>query len=466
MKYSKIRKITKAELGTILNPNGSLLYSTWSLPTTEQLNSLQSTYTDPINVAQQQALRQQPQWGNIGTNLQTLGNTLSTIGVSTGNQYLASAGQLGTIANGAINLAQNWGNMDSSERTSGIAGLGGAALDTLDNTLFSKQKANNSGTTTAINTGFNSVANAVSMAYPVAGLAMKAGAFATDALNSLGFGTDQMTTKDQIFDSYAGKFTLAGLTNSIGAKRSKKFSLNRDTLERVGSSYGGTTKFIYDVASKANKKYGTWSAGDRHEQDANNDLATNQQAIMTRISNNNQDMLDNRSDLAYTRYTQSLNGGIQNQYLSSAKEGGKLEAWHPTISIYKEGGALTSQKNVIPEGALHARKHHMEHDSDITKKGIPVIDNKGEQQAEVERNEIIFSLEVTKKLEELHEKYREASKKEQDELATEAGKLLVYEIMHNTIDRTGLIKQCKNGGTLQTEWIPNIKLEVQNEQSE
>ena len=61
---------------------------------------------------------------------------------------------------------------------------------------------------------------------------------------------------------------------------------------------------------------------------------------------------------------------------------------------------------------------------------------------------IIFTLEVTKQLEELHKKYQEASQKEKDELAIEAGKLLVYEIMHNTIDRTGLIKECKKGGVL------------------
>ena len=35
-----------------------------------------------------------------------------------------------------------------------------------------------------------------------------------------------------------------------------------------------------------------------------------------------------------------------------------------------------------------------------------------------------------------------------DELAIEAGKLLVYEILHNTEDRTGLIKECKKGGIL------------------
>ena len=110
----------------------------------------------------------------------------------------------------------------------------------------------------------------------------------------------------------------------------------------------------------------------------------------------------------------------------------------------------TNQKNVIPEGALHAHKHHMENAEDLTKKGIPVVDNKGEQQAEVEKNEIIFSLEVTKQLENLYKRYQEDTntQQEKDELAIEAGKLLVYEILHNTIDRTGLIKECKKGGTL------------------
>nr|DAT77875.1 MAG TPA: hypothetical protein [Caudoviricetes sp.] len=45
----------------------------------------------------------------------------------------------------------------------------------------------------------------------------------------------------------------------------------------------------------------------------------------------------------------------------------------------------------------------------ITKKGIPVVADKEngeiEQQAEIEKEEIIFRLEVTKKLEELEKKY-------------------------------------------------------------
>ena len=92
----------------------------------------------------------------------------------------------------------------------------------------------------------------------------------------------------------------------------------------------------------------------------------------------------------------------------------------------------------------------MDDADNLTKKGIPVIDNKGNQQAEIERNEIIFRLEVTQKLEELEKKYydKDSSQKEKDEYALEAGELLVKEILHNTDDKTGLIDTLKQGGVL------------------
>lgn len=132
------------------------------------------------------------------------------------------------------------------------------------------------------------------------------------------------------------------------------------------------------------------------------------------------------------------------------------EEWEPEIILeveeFKVGGTIkeeletpeieeTIQKNLIPEGALHKNKHHMEHTEGLTQKGIPVVDNEGEQQAEIELDEIIFTLEVTKKLEEL---YKDGS----DEAAIEAGKLLVKEILFNTDDRTGLISKCEKGGKL------------------
>ena len=117
-----------------------------------------------------------------------------------------------------------------------------------------------------------------------------------------------------------------------------------------------------------------------------------------------------------------------------------------TIPEFKNGGSV----NIIPDGALHARKHNMEDADNLTKKGIPVVDNKGEQQAEIERNEIIFRLEVTQKLEELEKKYydKDSSQKEKDECTLEAGELLVKEILHNTDDKTGLIDTLKQGGVL------------------
>lgn len=126
------------------------------------------------------------------------------------------------------------------------------------------------------------------------------------------------------------------------------------------------------------------------------------------------------------------------------KSGGKQE------SVDAPEIEETNQKNVIPEGALHAHKHHMDNADNLTKKGIPVIDNEGEQQAEIEKNEIIFTLEVTKKLEELYSKYtdQEYSQKEKDEVAIEAGKLLVKEILFNTDDRTSLIDTLKQGGKI------------------
>lgn len=103
---------------------------------------------------------------------------------------------------------------------------------------------------------------------------------------------------------------------------------------------------------------------------------------------------------------------------------------------FAEGGKV----NVIPDGALHAHKHHLEDISpeyeQVTSKGIPVVTEEGgklKQHAEIERNEIIFRLEVTKKLEEL-------MKDGSDDAAIEAGKLLAHEIINNTVDNTGLME--------------------------
>lgn len=141
----------------------------------------------------------------------------------------------------------------------------------------------------------------------------------------------------------------------------------------------------------------------------------------------------NKNDIRFREVPTNKKLGTPNS-IKSLKEGGKifsdsqLEEARKVLK-FKKGG------NLIPEGALHARKHELEIEG-ITNKGIPIIAEEGgkiEQHMEIERNEIIFSLEVTKKLEEL-------AKLGTDDAAIEAGKLLTYEIMENTEDRTNLIQ--------------------------
>ena len=106
----------------------------------------------------------------------------------------------------------------------------------------------------------------------------------------------------------------------------------------------------------------------------------------------------------------------------------------------KQGG----QMNVIPEGALHARKNNMEGaGEDFTAKGIPVVDNNGEQQAEIERNEVIFNKELTDFIESNYKKFKseETKNSEKDEIVIKVGKRLVKELLTNTDDRTGLISE-------------------------
>ena len=527
--HKKIRLIQKGQAGFQFVQQGLVggLVPTTAGSVLDQntINAINQQQTNIWKAQQdeQAKIRQQ----QISQGYQTASNALNPIssgltnfGIMSGNYAMANLGQLGSSLSSGLQLISNWKNLSKQDKAAGVAGIGGQAVDTLDNMFFGKQHAKDSGLTKGLNNTYDSISNAAMMFSPVGtivGGAMKAGKFIGDGLSALvGGRTDQLTTTDKIMDSTLGQVSGLGLINSLGAKRTKQFSANNDTIEKVGGDYADSINTIEDAVSKASKKYGLFSNGARKRANRLIDTARTQQNIMTNISNEYQDQLANKSYLAYTRYGQDINGGIQQQYLRAAKHGAilqrinlrkhrkggqlknkidieiKQEQWQPIINLeypevskLKEGGQLeeskewtpiisldiqkleeggktdkskqesdkieeTNQKNVIPEGALHAHKHHMKNAEDLTKKGIPVVDNKGEQQAEIERNEIIFSLEVTKQLEDLHKRYQgyTNTQKEKDELAIEAGKLLVYEILHNTEDRTGLIKECKKGGTL------------------
>lgn len=340
----------------------------------------------------------------------------------------------------------------------------------------------------------------------VAGLAMKGVGVLSKGVAALGGGTDGMTKTDALLGSNFFQLTPMGLINGFFGKRSHTLDNGEAEQEAIagsGSSYTGSVHQWQDAAKYSHKKYGLFSGGARRRANRKIDTANRTMDVIEGINTTAQNNLERANAMADTynmAYQMNLNGGydpttqigrngLKIQYLkrarkivnkmkdqkrfnskddksqgkkeiSSHKNGGVLTEeffnptdWQPTISInsiekFQNGGSV----NVIPEGALHARLHHMEDAKDLTKKGIPVVDNNGNQQAEIERNEIIFRKEVTDKIEEL-------MKDDSDKAAIECGKLLATEIVENTDDKTGLVpellKKNQLGGTIDQKLLPN-----------
>lgn len=427
-------------------------------------------------------------------------------------------------ASAGMNLRQEALKKEKAWDVAGQAVTG--ALEAVGGALGAAQAATDSNTTKTVDTIYDTAAGVVENLGPVGkvvGTAMKFAGMAGDAIQAMGGGTDQQTKMDQWMDSSFFSWNI-GMLNGFAGKNSDSFGADLDTLAAVGSSYGGTASDINDAASKAGKKYGLFSSKARKK--ANEAIATakSQQNLMGSIADNATDQrlaVQSMGEQAGLAYSLMTDGGYSQKYTYAAKQGGMLEwnpvetlEWEPQIElnwelpVFKEGGNIdiveelewipefksggkteefdvpeveeTTQKNVIPEGALHKNKHHMEHADGLTKKGIPVIDDDGEQQAEIEHSEIIFTLEVTKKLEEYYEIFYsdEASNKEKEQAAIDAGKLLVFQILENTEDRTGLIESCKKGGslTLKTttddlieevlEWMPTVVIVEEKEPEE
>ena len=279
---------------------------------------------------------------------------------------------------------------------------------------------------------------------------MKAVGAATKAL-----GTTSMAIKltDQLLGTFNGNLdttnveggpaminnilasTLPGFSNLFG-KKVKEFKFDPN------SSYSSFNKEYTKISGEANKSLMPWMTKSVNNQGENLMLQNNKIKSLKTDFNNR--MASISSDDLLSNYLNAMNPKDYNR-MSIGKSGIKIfsnerKNWIDHLKetkLFKEGGKM----NVIPEGALHARKHEIDSDElneSITSKGIPVISKEdgGEivQHAEIERNEIIFTLEVTNKLEKL-------AKNGSDEDAIEAGKLLVKEILYNTDDRTGLINE-------------------------
>lgn len=445
-----MRKIMKFQWGNSLLRQGmgsiTPLQSSSDLYTA--MTGLQSANFDKFSPANNPLLQAGAASGDMASKalLMNANKAVNGLSKSAANMATGTAGSTVKPGGGLFSKA-NIGNTMS--KAGGYADMIGSFIP----------KKEQSALTTGLNQGYDAAANMISSVPGVGtivGGAMKIGGMLSDGLTALGVGTDQMTTTDKILDSKFMKLTPMGLVNAFGAKKADTIYKDNETWEQQGSAYGGSMAKVDDALTKSGKKYGAFSGKARRKANAQIAEAKRQQNLVSDINQEAQDAFaaSNYSGIGL-RNELALSGGYRNmavgrngmkildaesqwarEVLTKAKirPKEKLEEQSPKFA---EGGKV----NVIPDGALHAHKHHLEDISpeyeQVTSKGIPVVTEeeggKLKQHAEIERNEIIFRLEVTKKLEEL-------MKDGSDDAAIEAGKLLAHEIINNTVDNTGLME--------------------------
>lgn len=214
-------------------------------------------------------------------------------------------------------------------------------------------------------------------------------------------------------------------------KAIRDFTVNQNVQN--SSAFGGVKSSADAMASRANEIKGQsysrlWSGGWSKDKAAANQamyLQNSADSLLQNEKKNNENALSQLDTLSNKVNLQ--NNGFDLRNMRFGQRGMKIAP-----KIFKKGGSI----NVIVNGKLHKELHDVKdnpdfEDAKLTRKGVPVItlEEGGEvkQHAEVERDEIIFRLEVTQKLEGLMELGDE-------EAMIEAGKLLAYEIVKNTKD--------------------------------
>ena len=174
--------------------------------------------------------------------------------------------------------------------------------------------------------------------------------------------------------------TIKSLNNDQGVK---------DTLAGTGGGYGDFMN-SWDEASKYSGKRAGFFDGNKYDrmvEDANRQMNILQNIIGRKRTD---DLLTAQmADRWNERTMMDMNGGPGNimfgrlglkveilpkvhAILNKPKVLDTLKEWEEEVPEFKEGGKM----NVIPEGSLHARLHHMENADGLTKKGIPLTEIK------------------------------------------------------------------------------------------
>lgn len=245
----------------------------------------------------------------------------------------------------------------------------------------------------------------------------------------------------------------------VGNKLLEPFGLNS-----IAGKLGGTTNDFaltsevqklgqaYDIAAltAADKVAGKGALFGKSKMNSALKEARAKHETLTKIADQNN--LAKMADPSYlTTQNQSLYSGQRPGLIANVEKGNKLKSAKALIKNWKLHSSkkyqLGGKMNLLPEGSLHAHKHHLENinpdlEGKITSKGIPVVSldeggNVVQQFAEIEKQEIVFTKEVTNQIEEFYRQYQETK---DDNIAIECGKFIANQILHNTDDPEKTIK--------------------------
>lgn len=338
-------------------------------------------------------------------------NTLSSVFKTTGNAT-PGAGMFGFANDALIGAAKNTGSTGVgsflkgfSKGAGGLTNVGNVALG-IANSIPGVKAENNDGFGKGLDIASSALGLGASLGFT--------------ALGPIGFAVG-----------------AASLINNIAGKRAKEQGIDANALNSTGAGYSGLSQDVGNAGTKTTLTGNLFGYKGNRTKNINSkiDLLDSRRATAATIGNTNTKnttAASNTTQDIINKNRQALSGG-QNTSILSAKKGTKLSKLK-TISA-------KAKRNVIPSGALHARKNNLPEEiaKDTTNKGIPVVSSKEDggliQHAEIEHSEIIFNKDVTNRIEALWKKFKEG-----DENATlEAGKFLTYEILENTDDNTNLI---------------------------
>lgn len=341
--------------------------------------------------------------------------------------------------------------------------MGTQIINGLNTALVGNEKTGGAAETMAGVGGL--VSSVASQINPLGGLTNSVGTLAGNLIGGTknrvaGAGSEAVNMASSVASMFGPIGMVAGfglnLLNGIGGSRVETLA---DRTDEISNEYGASKKNISDdIAKYSGKKAGLFDFGFGSKGNIAIRNAREKQRRLVAITKEGERQRNNQIGQDLMLKNSRIYSGGDLGY-SLARKGMKLpeldKARELLLSFntkqeqselpkFQIGGKL----NLIPEGSLHSHKHEIvdsnpELKGQITEKGIPVVmaTEEGVQQcAEIEKNEWTLRKEFTDQLEALYAQYKDNPS---DDIAIEAGKLIIFELLKNTDDRTGLIKSVK-----------------------